>query len=156
MKKLNDVECLNLWIAMVRRDKSSQYTYNERQGHIDALMEMFLQNEVDEDSARMLKRKVVETLVSFEGMKGKGKHSGWKENTEKDYEDAIQLNYVMPHAKTSGFKRVKTAQGYDPNIMAWLKKNYGPDVREDFIVAAHQPMHYLWLKFISEHFNRPF
>lgn len=155
MKKLDENECLNLWIATVRRDKSSQYTYNQRQGHIDSLMVLLTENGVDQDSAMMLKRKVVETLVSVEGMRGKGKHNGWKENTENDFNDAIQLTYVQPNVRVE-FRKIKTAQGYDQTIVNWAKEKFGDHLGQDMINAAHQPLHTLWNMFMLDVFPEEF
>jgi len=153
VNKMDENDVFNRWIADVREDMGSRFGYQDRKLHLENLMGYLKMHNIPMDDAMFLKKRVVETLVTKEGMKGKGKHSGWKENTEADFDDAIQKTYV-PGLVESNIRPTKTAQGYDPNIMAWIKAKYPQGVREDFIIAAHQPMHFLWLMFIKDHFKR--
>ena len=151
--KLNENECLRLWAADLRSDKASQYLYDKRKEYIENLVELFLANDVNQESACSMKTKVIELLVTPEGMKGKGTHKSWKENAENDFDDVIQITYVKPNVKAD-FKRIKTAQGYDPKIVAWIKGKYGDHVGQDMINAAHQPLHTLWIMFMQDTFPK--
>jgi hypothetical protein len=153
-KKLDADECVKKWASDIRVDRSIQYLKSTRKSHLDDLMKYFIFNDVPQDDAEFTKNAVVKILVSPTGMTGsKKEHRTWKGNTEQDFDDAIQKFYV-PGLVDTGFKKIETAQGYDPNIMAWIKKKYGEGVRKDFITACHQPGHQFWLMFIKDHFNR--
>ncbi len=151
--KLDENECVDLWIAVIRKDPDERYTFDKRKEHLETLMEYFTDNEIDKDSAQMMKRKAVEALVTKEGMKGKGKHNGWKENAEADFNDAIQLTYVLPNVSKK-LKPLRNAQGHDPRIVKWAKEKFGEQIGEDIVIAAHQPMHALWMMFMNDHYNR--
>lgn len=152
-KKPDANEVFARWLADVRVDNLSRYSYGDRKKHVQNLMGFLLQNSINKDDAQMLKRRVVEVLVSEKGMKGKDKHRGWKENVEADFNDAIQLAYV-PGLRDVSIERLKTSSGHDPDIVTWIKKRFGDHVGPEMIKAAHQPGHTLWMMFVNEHFNR--
>ena len=154
-KKLNESEVFDRWIADVRADGSIRYTYEDRKRHLENLMGFLKIHNIAKDDAQFLKKRVVETLVTKEGLKGKGKHSGWKENTENDFNDYIQRLYV-PGLPAADFKRIKTAQGYDPRIVSWAKAKFGDHLGQDMINAAHQPLHTLWNMFMLDTFPEEF
>jgi hypothetical protein len=148
--KLSAQEVLKKWTSDVRQDISSRYTYGNRKEHIENLMGYLKMHDVDKDDAQFLKNKVVEVLVTEEGRKGKGKHKGWKENVENDFDDAIQQAYVP--GLSSEIKPIKTAQGYDPRIYNWCKAKFGNHVGENIIKAAHQPLHTFWIMCMEDSF----
>ncbi len=149
-KKLNEFECINIWIAGVRQDKSTQYKYGKRKEHIGSLMEFFTSNDIDQDTAQMMKNRVVDLLVTQKGMSDKDQYKGWKKNAQEDYDDAIQLTYVMPKIPTN----TKSRLGNDQLMIAWLKAKFGNNISEDLIQAAHVPMHSLRLMFINDNYKR--
>lgn len=157
MQSSNDIktedDAYNRWIADVREDIGSRYGYQDRKKHIEILMGYLKMYNISMDDAQFLKKRVVEALVTKEGMKGNGKHKGWKENTEADFDDAIQKAYV-PGLEKIDFKPLKNAQGHDPRIVQWAKKKFGEQIGEEIVVAAHQPMHALWMMFMNDHYNR--
>jgi hypothetical protein len=148
--KKTETDAFNRWIADVREDIGSRYGYEDRKKHIQILMGYLVEYGIAMDDAQFLKKRVVEALVTKEGMKGKGKHSGWKENTEADFDDAIQKTYV-PGLKKAEFMVQKTAQGYDPRKVKWAKEKFGDHVGEDIIIAVHQPLHLFWIMFMREY-----
>ena len=154
MKQLDEFECLRLWLADLRQDISSQYLFDERKEHISDLMLLFTTNNIAQDDAQMMKNKVVEALVTKDGMRGNGKYKNWKQNAENDFDDAIQLTYVKPHVKT--ITSLKTAQGYDPRIVKWAKDKYGAHVGDEFIKAAHQPLHLFWIEWMTDYHKLDF
>ena len=123
-KKLDSGEVFDRWVADVREDRSARYTYQDRTRHLENLMGYLKMHDVSKDDAQFLKRKVVEILVTKEGMKNNGKHKGWKENTENDFDDLIQRTYVEGLRPTE-IKAIRGSQGYDPKIVTWCKSNYG-------------------------------
>ena len=141
------------WVADIRSDADGRYSYRNRTKHIELLIGYFKQHGVDQDSAQSLKRKVVEILVTPEGMRGKDKHKGWKENTENDFDDAIQMAYV-PGVSTLKVEHLKGAHGFDPNVVAWAKNKFGKNVDEEILKACHQPMNVYQLMFINDFFKR--
>ena len=150
--KLDGREVMKRWLADIRSDGSSRYLYNKRQEHIELLMQYFLEHGVEQIEAQVMKNKVVEYLVTPEGLKGKNNHKGWKENTENDFDDAVQRTYV-PAPSSIEFKRQKTAQGYDPRIVKWAKARWGDHVGDDIIIAAHQPLHLFWMMWMKDQYN---
>ncbi len=153
-KKLDNHECVKKWASELRADRSAQYLKSNRKVHLENLMEYFTVHEVSQDDAEFTKRSVVEILVTPTGMTGtKAEHKTWKTNTERDFDDAIQNTYVLG-LKDIAIKPLKTAQGYDPDIVGWIKGRFGNHVGPEMIKAAHQPGHTLWMMFMNEFFNR--
>lgn len=150
--KLDSDEVFARWLADVRVDSSKRYTRAHRKEHLAALMGYLKMHDIPQDDAQFLKRKVVEALVTKEGMRGQGKYKNWKENTEEDFDDLIQHTYVP--ALSVKIEPVKSAQGYDPVLVKWCKQRFGDSVGEELIKAAHQPLHMLWCMAINETFNR--
>lgn len=151
-KKLDADEVFKRWLADVREDNHTRYTRSDRKRHLENLMGYLQMYNVPQDDAQFLKKKVVEALVTKEGMRGQGKYQNWRENTENDFDDLIQKTYVP--APSVKIEPLKAAQSYDPLIVNWCKKKYGDHVGEEFIKAAHQPLHVLWCMCLNETFNR--
>lgn len=149
-KKLDETEVFNRWLADVREDKGSRYTYEDRKEHIQTLMGYLTKYEIAQDDAQFLKKRVVEALVHEEGRKGKGKYSGWKENVEADFDDAIQRTYIP--GLSVDIKPVRGAQEYDPRIVSWCKTRFGDHVGPDVVKAAHQPLHTFWIMCMEDSF----
>lgn len=150
--KLDADKVFSRWLAEVREDKSSQYSYGERKKHVQNLMGFLKHHDVSQNDAQMLKRKVVESLVTPDGLKGRDKYKGWKESVENDFDDAVQIAHVP--ALSASIEPLKNVQGYDPMIIDWCKRKYGEDVGDEFIKAAHQPLHVIWCMCINECLNR--
>lgn len=142
------------WVASVREDRLSQYQYGERKKHIDNLIGALFANGVPQDEAEFLKRKVVETLVTKEGMKGNGKYRGWKENAEADFDDAIQLAYVPEFQKEKKSYQMSKTFTEDPNIVKWCKDTFGADVDTFTLKEAHTIGNTLNIMFLNSFYKR--
>lgn len=142
------------WLADVREDRSLQYKYGERKNHIENLIAALVAEGVDQDDAQFLKRKVVDTLVTKEGMKGNGRHKGWKETAENDFDDAIQRAYVPALKKADLDYKASQTFKEDPNIVAWCKKKFGSNVHILTIKEVHTPGTALRFMFVNEFYNR--
>ncbi len=151
----NDINAIfKRWAADVREDRSLQYKYGERRKHIENLVTAMVLENIPQDEAQMLKRRVIDILVTKEGMKGNGRHKGWKETAETDYDDAIQRAYVPALKKADA--DFKTSQTFkeDPNIVAWCKQKFGPNVSILTIKEVHTTGTMLRSMFVNEWHNR--
>ena len=140
------------WMALIRQDRSARYTYENRREHLEELMDMFQSNGVEIDEAATYKSKVVKALVTEEGLKGKGKHKGWRENVENDFEDIIQLTY-NPLVKEQITKR-KLDYKPDDEIIKWAKAKFGDGVPQPVLRDCHVIGHSLNMWFINDFYKR--
>ena len=142
------------WLSEVRENNLARYGRDDRKRHLSDLVNAMKLNGIPQDELYFLKKKVVLTLVTEEGLKGRGKHKGWKENTEADFEDEIQRVYVASYrAKEQSSKLVQTFSE-DPNIIDWCRKTFGPNVDAFTIKEAHGPNTMLYFRFVDEYHNR--
>ena len=116
-------------------------------------MDFFVEHNIDRDEAQSSKKKVIAVLVHPNGMKVKDpRHKGWKENAEKDFDQAIIRTYVQ--APPPRITSLRGAQEYDPDIISWAKNKFGKDVDEEIIKACHQQMNVLQIMFMNEYGQR--
>ncbi len=87
-------DILRNWKGFLKEEGTAKYTYNNREEYLEKLVLLFKKHGVDYDSAKAAKRKVQETLITKEGMKGRGKYTGWPKNVEEDYLIALAKYYV--------------------------------------------------------------
>lgn len=152
-QKLDCNQVYNRWLAEVRLDRINRYTRANRKEHLAKLIASLQEYGIDQIEAQMLKRKVVEALVTEEGRKNKGKHKDWVKNTEEDFDDLIQVAYIPVLQRT--ITPLKSAEhNNDPRIVTWCKTKYGEHVHEDILTAAHQAGHMLWCMCLNETFKR--
>jgi hypothetical protein len=145
------------WCASLHEDKSLQYKYGERRKHLERLIGGFKRNGIEQDDAQLMKRKVVEQLVSKKGMKESGRggeYSNWKENAENDFDDVIQLAYVPEYQTEDLHYKVSQTFKEDPNIVAWCKQKFGPNVSILTIKEVHTTGSMLRSMFVNEWHNR--
>lgn len=148
--KMDENDILKTWAAIARQDKGLQYKYGARKRHIEDLVGALVSHGVSLSDAEMLKRRVVEELVTKKGMSGGGDYKGWKENVERDFVDALHIAY-FPDFKSSA--PLKSAHSFDPRIVQWAKAKYGANVGSEIIKAAHQPLHMFWCEWFAEYHN---
>ena len=164
-KEMNPDDLFLLWKKQVKEIGKSRYTSAERKEQIDLLCELFYKHNIDLDEAKLYKRKVVELLVTKDGMKGNGKYKGWKENTEEDF-DATLISWYQGEFEvindTTKIKELKKEQsiGYGNNghierhriIVAWTKHKFGDNWSESICLEAHRVGSQLWVMFEKEVF----
>lgn len=144
-KTLDVHEVVKRWLADIRSDQSSRYLYGKRKEHIELLMQYFIEYQIAQDDAEFVRKKVVESLVTSEGMKGKDRHKGWKENTENDFDDAIQLTYVkgVDYSSSPDYKQ-------DPDIVAWAHEKFGNNIPARALKDCHSIGNVLYFSYIED------
>lgn len=145
--KMDREGVFKFWLSVIRSDKALRYKYGERKKHIQNLISGLLDNDISQDDAEFLKRRVVEALVTKEGMSDKGEYKGWKKNAEEDFDDAIQQGYVG--AKIRKKKELESSFDEDPIVVRWCKDTFGNDVDLFTIKEAHTPFTVLRSNFLK-------
>jgi len=157
MSKLSAKECVKRWGAGLREDRAKLYKQDERKKHLKTLMQYFKTNDISHFQANAVQKEVIDVLVTKEGQKGKEKYATWKPNAIQDFEDAVQIAYVdgVSEEAEQQAQPMKKSWNYTvmPDIMAWLKYKYGPNVKQAIIDAAHTPGHEIRYKFYEEVFG---
>lgn len=140
------------WLSLIRQNEDIRYKYNNRKAHLEDLMDMFLNANISMEEAYIYKNRVVKALVTEEGMKGRNKHKNWKENTENDFEDAIQFAY-NPLLKN---QVIKKNLNYQPvhEIVNWAKSKFGENVPQDVLRDCHTLYHLFNMQFINDFYKR--
>lgn len=165
-RKMSSDECYIYWKSLAKEVGKVRYTSIERIEQLDVLCELFRKHGVDYDDAKSYKRKVVEFMVTKEGMKGNGRHKGWKEATEEDFVGILTGYYNGEFEvvnDTTATKQTKTRKveyygGIDymdrtPLMVAWTKHRYKKNWTESICLEAHKIGSPLWQAFDKEVIN---
>jgi len=142
------------WKTFCEKDVGKvRYTSEERLEQLDFLCEMFVKFGVPFDDAMDYKRKFVEFMVTREGMKGNGKHKGWKEKAGENFEGILLgfydgtfkvVNDVGAISIKNEVKTEKQEYGHSdymirmPIIIAWSKNKFGESWSESICLEAHK------------------
>ena len=150
-----------LWKTEARDIGKAKYTSVERIEQLDILANMFFERGIDIEEARMFKRKVVEFLVTKEGMKGNGRYKGWKERAEEDFLASL-LVYYKKNAEvvndTTNLKVTRKVEFYGgaeymertPLLVAWSKHKFKTLWSEAICLETHKVGSALWIQFQKE------
>tara|TARA_R100000951_G_C2628563_1_gene176872 strand:- start:158 stop:715 length:558 start_codon:yes stop_codon:yes gene_type:complete len=151
------------WKSQVKEIGKVRYTAVERKEQLDELCEMFLEFGVDFDEAKSYKKRILEFMVTKEGMKGNGKHKGWKEATEEDfvgllvgwYRGDFQVVNDTKLTKKAITKKIEYYGGLDymdrtPLMVAWTKHKFKDNWSEAVCLEAHKIGSSLWRAFGKE------
>lgn len=157
-KEVDIDHLFKVWVYNITEggsNMSNLYKKNDRKGYIEDLFIALKKYGVEYDDALRLKKRVVNTLVSDEGLKHAGKnghiHGTWAPNTEMDFDNALAEHY-NPNAglevenvvfKDSVFKIPKSDK-----IINWVKEKYGDS--EQIIEEAHNINSTVCLDYFSE------
>lgn len=154
-------DCFILWKHGVKEVGKAKYSAKERVEHLSILGQMFFNHGIDLDEARFYKKRVVDFLVTKEGMKGNGKYKYWKERTEEDFIASL-LSWYQEKAEivndTTNKKVVRKVEYYDgadymdrtPLIVAWTKYKFKDNWTESLCLEAHKIGSPLWFLFDKE------
>lgn len=95
VSELSSQDIFDLWRIQLKEDGANRFLYKERMEHIDSLVNMFKNANVDLIEAKRFSKKVVDVLVTKEGRTEKQKkHKGWSATVEKNYNDSLLAAYV--------------------------------------------------------------
>jgi len=122
-----------------------------RREHIKNLFDMWLDYKVPQDEAASYCRKVVEFLVTREGIKGKGKYRDWAPNAEKDFKDVLADAYLPSIPKPEVLKLGDIYMSSDSfgHIRLWSENKYGKE-NEVAYIASKTLGGALWTMFVKE------
>lgn len=135
-----------------KRIGKARYTQIERLESLDALCQDFVVAGISYDDAIFYKRKFVDFVVTREGMKGNGKHKGWKEKAAENFEGVL-LGYYdgtfkvvndagsLSHQKKTSHKEEYGQGDYMirmPIIVDWSKEKFGNQWSEGLCLEAHK------------------
>jgi len=162
-RQMTSEECFLNWKSLAKEVGKVRYTATERVEQLDVLCEMFRKHGVDYDEAKAYGKKVIEFMVTKEGMKGNGKHKGWKEATKEDfvgiltgyYNGEFQVVNDTKLTKKSMVQKVEFYGGADymsrtPLVVAWSKHRFKDKWTEAICLEAHKIGSPLWQMFDKE------
>lgn len=166
-RSMNADEVFLYWKSLAKIVGKVRYTSTERQEQLDVLCELFKKHDTDFDEAKSYKKKIIEFMVTKEGMKGNGKHKGWKEATEEDFIGILTGWYSGDFTvvnDTTEIKRnmdKKNDEDYGtldytfrtPLIVAWTKHKFKHRWTESICLEAHKVGGPLWQLFDKEVMN---
>lgn len=165
MDKLTADDVFRMWKVETKELGANKYAATERVELIDMLCELLRKYGIDIDDARFLKKKVIEVLVTKEGMKGSGKYKGWKETTENEFLDNLLVYYVDDFEIVNSTEQIKNSKsrnqyygeiGYMDRtqlIVEWTKFMFKKKWTESICLEAHKIGSSLWLLFEKEVMN---
>lgn len=81
------------WSKETADEGVNRFLYKGRTERLEMLVEELKQANVSLEDALSLKRKVPNSLVTKEGKKGSGKHKGWVQSVEEEYEGIVASIY---------------------------------------------------------------
>ena len=147
---LDASDVFNKWLSYLEKDGFDRYSRASREPQITALAEMLIEFNVDFISAKFLKTKVIQTLMTEKGYKKKDKHSNgnWLKNTEMDFDRIIADYYVKDPVKTSSQYEKEYKQ--DPEIVAWAVGKFGKDVSPKLLKDCHTIGNSLYFWFVED------
>jgi hypothetical protein len=165
-RKMSGDEVFIMWKGLVKEIGKARYTAVERKEQLDELCEMFHKFGVDVDEAKSYKKKIIEFMVTKEGMKGNGRHKGWKEATEEDFISNLMGYYSGEFkvvndtklTKKNVTKKIEYYGGLDymdraPLVVAWSKQKFKDKWSEAICLEAHKIGSPLWQAFDREVMN---
>lgn len=155
------------WKVFCEKDVGkARYTSDERLEQLDMLCGDFFKYGIPLDDAMDYKRKFVEFVVTREGMKGNGKHKGWKEKSAEQYEGILTGYYDGTFKVVNDVGSVTivnetakaTKQDYGhgdymvrmTDIVLWSKHKFGKSWSESICLEAHKVASSLNDKFVEE------
>lgn len=159
--KMTPEDVFILWKNTAKDIGKARYTSIERLEQLDVLAEMFVERGIDIDDARIFKKKVVEFLVTKEGMKGNGRYKGWKERTEEDFLSSLLVRYqdkaeiINDTTNLKVTRKVEYYGGADymertPLMVAWSKYKFLNLWSEAICLETHKIGSALWIQFQKE------
>jgi hypothetical protein len=154
------------WKGDVKLLGKDRFISEERVRLLDMLAEMCRKHGVDLVDAKMVKRKVIEFMVTKEGLKGNGKHKGWKETVEDDYlisltrwyGDDFEIAEDTSEVVLGGDPKLNYGNGKylerNDLIVAWTKDKFKDFWDESVCLEAHNKFSHLWYLFIKENIDK--
>lgn len=148
------------WFANVKNNYDIRYIRKERPELIEELVTTFYNIKIPYDEAIFFKKRVVNALTTKEGRKGNGKHKGWKENVEEDFELILAKVYVnieksdKDNVTDVNAKINKVLIPEDEWIKAWLKDNFGENYPKGLDKLAHTVGSSLNIDFMKDVFSQ--
>lgn len=155
MSEASAREVLNKWKFFLSQNQDIRYKRKERIDLITHLAELCLEYNIPKEDALLLKRDVVNSLVTKEGMKGHGKYSDWKQNAAEEF-DMIFSDLYLPDPKPQQ-KSISTQDDRlfipeDMLIKKWIAHKF-PFVSNEMIREAHLPGSCLNIAFLEDLLN---
>lgn len=123
----------------------ARFDYRNRDSILQSLFELLVQYNIPMDEATFLKRDVEKFMVTEEGMKGKNKHKGWKENVQMDF-DAALMDYYQSLGAIGKYGNYPYMPR-NPLMTAWAKERFGVAWTEGLNLQVHTHGHRFNLEF---------
>ena len=159
MSKFSVDDLLNSWKADLQEEGTLKYIYQNRKNYLEDLVMLFRKFDIDFEDAKMAKRKVQEVLITKEGMKGKGKHTGWSKSVEDDFKVILSKYYV--DSDTSKIKPLEDADkapwwqfesDIDGEMKEWVTKTYG--YSDEIYLETKRVGSFFWMEYLEAIFSR--
>jgi hypothetical protein len=89
----NVPEIMSIWKTSLKDLGTQKYTKGNRSEILNSLIEKFLENNIDFDTAKSAKKQVIDILITEEGKKGKGNHKTWAVNIADEFIAQLDESY---------------------------------------------------------------
>lgn len=161
-KTMSSEEAFLLWKGEAKAVGKARYTASERIEQLDVLCEIFYKYGIDFEEAKSYKKKIVEFMVTREGLKGNGRYKGWKQNTEEDYISLLtrwynnefqvvnDITHVNKATKVNEYYGGRDYLERTPLIVAWSKHKFKEKWSESICLETHKVGSSLWNMFKKE------
>lgn len=149
-EELDSTDVFNKWLNYLEADGFDRYSRASRAPQIEVLAEMLIEFKVDFESAKWLKTKVVQALMTERGYKKKDKHSNgnWLRNTEMDFDRIIADYYIQDPAKTE----TQYAKEYTqiPEVVEWAVEKFGKNIPRQALKDCHTIGNMLYFEYVED------
>lgn len=152
---LTTSQIINHWkVEVAKNYGSSRFTSSARLDILNMLFESLINNNINLEDASFLKREVDKFLVTDEGRKGKGRHKGWGDNVEMEFDNLLveyyQNNSPIPKREYGTYPILDKHE----LITQWAIDKFGEMWNDELNLQAHTHGHRFNLEFQKDTFDK--
>jgi len=156
-QKIEAEDIFLMWLSTFRGD-TEQFLAKARQEILHALVEMFYNNKIPLEEAKLFTSRVVLNMTTKEARKGLGKYKGWKETVEEDYKIMLVEYYLSDNVNTtsnnpSSVVNESAMIPEDSLIINWGKNKFENQYSGDIKHLSHQIGHIINTQFFVDVFE---
>ena len=146
------------WAKEAKDIGTNRFLASHRIQLVEDLISRFHSHSIPIDDVMIFKRKIKDILITQEGMKGNGKHKGWKDCLENEFEAIVSSAYLKaPTAEHYSVVRNKYNSGNiiprNKTITRWSRDKFSTYWNESINLLCHTVGHELNNEFCKEILN---